>query len=277
MYALQVLSSLTADVLHGIEVYRANETPPTSLGAWFGMTKASISPCGSVAIWTKAGARSVVAARNPVSSTRAVQVISGTLMDYDTGKPLAGRSVSLLSDARDNIGTPAVTDEHGDFSFRTGRLGELRLTAGGEGYLTSTTPTFRIAANELVVVKLFVSGRQGVLAPLGVAARVLPQHIGLTSLAGFTYRRERAQGGRFFRADEIVRSGAQSIIDLLRTSELPVGCTATFYLDGNRLTKNPDVAPGRVFGVEVYTSDADIPELFADSGTCAVVVIWTKR
>jgi len=277
MYALQVLSSLTTDALHGIEVYRANETPPTSLGAWFGMTKASISPCGSVAIWTKAGARSVVAARNPVSSRRAVQVISGTLLDYDTGKPLSGRSVSLLSDARDQIGTPAITDDRGDFLFRTGRLGELRLTSGGEGYLTSTTPTFRISANELLVVKLFVSGRQGVLAPLGVAARVLPQQIGLTSVAGFTYRRERAQGGRYFRAEDIERAGARSIVDLVRASELPAGCTPTYYVDGSRLAEKPDVAMSDVFGVEIYSRDAEVPELFADSGACALVVIWTKR
>ena len=277
MYALQVLSSLTADALHGIEVYRANETPPTSLGAWFGMTKASISPCGAVAVWTKAGARSVVAARSPVSNTRAVQVISGTLLDYDTGKPLAGRSVSLLTDARDAIGTPAITDEHGDFTFRTPRFGELRLTSGGDGYLTSTTPTFRIATNEMVIVKLFVSGRQGVLAPLGVAARVLPQQIGLTSLAGFTYRRERAQGGTFLRAEDIERAGAQSIVDLLRSAELPAGCTPTYYLDGNRLSAKPELVLSSVFGTEIYTRESEVPELFAETGACAIVVIWTKR
>jgi hypothetical protein len=212
-----------------------------------------------------------------VSSTRAVQVISGTLLDYDTGKPLAGRPVSLLTDTRDAIGAAAVTDERGDFVFRTSRVGELRLTSGGDGYLTSTTPTFRIAANEMVVVKLFVSGSQGVLAPLGVAARVLPQQIGLTSLAGFTYRRERAQGGIFLRAEDIERTGARSVVDLLRAAALPAGCTPTYYLDGSRLTNRPDVVMGRVFGVEIYTRESEVPEVFADAGACAVVVIWTRR
>jgi hypothetical protein len=277
LYALQVLSSLTTDALHGIEVYRSNEIPPTSLGAWFGMTKAAISPCGAVAVWTKAGARSVVAARSPVSNKRALQVISGTLLDYETGQPLAGRSVSLLSDARDAIGASAITDERGDFSFRTSRVGELRLASGGEGYLTSTTPTFNVAPNELIVVKLFVSGRQGVLAPLGVAARVLPQQIGLTSLAGFTYRRERAQGGTFYRAEDLARTGARSIVDLVRAAELAAGCTPAYYLDGARLAEKPDVAVSAVFGVEIYARDTEVPELFAESATCAAVVIWTKR
>jgi hypothetical protein len=108
MNALNILSTLRADAIHGIEVYRANEVPAASLGGWFGMTKAAIRACGTVAVWTKAGAISVVAARNAARMTdgAAIQVISGTLIDYDTGTPIAGRAVSLLSHARDPIGVP---------------------------------------------------------------------------------------------------------------------------------------------------------------------------
>jgi hypothetical protein len=283
MYALTLLSSLTANMLHGIEVYRANEVPPTSLGAWFGMTQATIRSCGAVAVWTKAGARSLVTARGVTSPGNAIQVISGTLIDYDTGKPISGRSVTLLSEGRDRIGVAAVTDERGDFTLRTGRAGELRLAAGGDGYLVSTTPTFRVSANEMVVVKLFVSGRQGVLAPLGVASRVLPQHIGVNSLAGFTYRRERAQAGTFFRAADVERLGARGLGDLLRTVDgFRSDCTPTYYLDGTRLTN--DVQPtvgrlpiGNLFGVEAYARAADVPDIYADPASCAVVVLWTKR
>ena len=127
------------------------------------------------------------------------------------------------------------------------------------------------------MVKLFVSGRQGVLAPLGVAARVLPQQIGLTSLAGFTYRRERNQGGVFFRAEDIERTRAQSIVEVLRTSDFPAGCAPTYYLDGSRLTGKLDVAMSSVFGVEIYARATEVPELFVDTDTCAVVVVWIKR
>ncbi len=283
MYALSFLSSLTADALHGIEVYRANEIPPMSLGAWFGMTRAAIRPCGTVAVWTKAGARSQITARNINATGRALQVISGTLVDFDTGTPLAGRHVTLLTETRDRIGSSVVTDEHGDFTLRTGRAGDVRLMAGGNEYLVSTTPAFALSANEMVVVKLFISGRQGVLAPLGVAARVSPQQIGLTSLAGFAYRRERAQGGTFLRAADIERTGAQSVTDLVRAAGgAPSRCTPTYYLDGTRLTGgSPAGISGlpmsRIFGVEIYTREADIPALFADATACALVVVWTKH
>jgi hypothetical protein len=284
MYALTVLSALAAIDLHGIEVYRSNEIPPTSLGAWFGMTQAAIRACGSVAVWTKKGAQSIVAARNNAAvASRALQVINGTLTDYDTGAPLAGRTVTLLDEARDPIGSAVVTDERGDFTIRTARAGELRLRAGGSDYLVSTTPVFRVAANELVIVKLFVSGRRGVLAPIGVASRVLPQHISVTSLAGFTYRRERAQGGSFFRAVDIERTNVASLTDLTKSvAGMPAACAPTYYLDGTRLGEQSQarlasLPLSSVFGVEIYTRPADFPELFTDTNTCALVIVWTKR
>jgi hypothetical protein len=235
-------------------------------------------------VWTKKGAQSVVAARATAAvAKRAVQVISGTLMDYDTGEPLAGRPVTLLDEARDPIGNSAVTDERGDFSFRTSRAGELRLRAGGNQYLVSTTPTFRVTANEMVVVKLFVSGRQGVLAPLGVASRVLPQNISVSSLAGFTYRRERGQGGSFFRARDIERAGARTLADFVTGVEaMPAACAPTYYLDGVRLNEQSraramSLPVGTVFGVEIYRQAGEFPEVFADTNTCALVIIWTKR
>jgi hypothetical protein len=299
--ALTQLSALTADALHGIEVYRANEVPPPSLGAWFGMTKASIRACGTVAVWTKRGAQSLVAARrtSPADS-RAIQVISGTLIDFDTGMPLAKRAVSLLNEGRDPVGSVVMTDDNGDFTIRTGRAGDLRLMAGGNEYLTSTTPPFHLSANEMIVVKLFVSTTTGVLAPLGVAARLVPQNIGVASLAGFTYRRERAVGGTFIRGSDITASGARSLADVVRSipgvsiSDTPAPrtiavaregrapCAPAFYVDGVRLGEDPrstidGLRFDRLFGVEVYTRESDVPSIFADGAPCAAIVIWTNR
>ncbi|MES2521610.1 MAG: carboxypeptidase-like regulatory domain-containing protein [Gemmatimonadota bacterium] len=305
-YAAGLLASLRAAELHGIEVYRAYEVPPASLGAWFGMTKTAIRSCGTVAVWTKAGARSVVTARSVTTPGRAVQVVMGTLQDNETGVPLAGRPVFLLSAAGEQIGSPVLTDERGDFTMRTGRAGEVKLTAGGDGYLQSTTPAFNVTANELVLVKLFVSARQGVLAPLAVAARVLPQNVGPSSIAGFTYRRERAQGGTFLRVSDIERTGAATLADVLRTvsgvsvvdtptpGTIVVGgtgsgagssagrCTPMYVVDGsaasgNARTTMPSVPLERIFGIEVYTNAAEIPAAFTDTAACGLIVIWTRR
>ncbi len=300
VYALSRLASIGANELHGIEVYRSYEVPPVSLGAWFGMTKSSIQSCGTVAVWTKAGGQSLTTARSMAIPGKAIQVIMGTLVDLDTGLPLAGRPVSLLSEGREVMGRPVVTDEGGEFTVRTGRAGELRLSAGGDGYLTSTTPAFQVSANELVLVRLFVSAKAGVLAPLGVSARVSPQQIGVTSLSGFTYRRERAQGGTFFRAGDIERSAAHSIAELVRAVEgisvtdVPAAntivmaepgearCAPAYYIDGARLGASPQATIAalpldRVFGVEVYVRASEIPNVFAEGGECGVIVIWTKK
>jgi hypothetical protein len=298
-YAMSLLSSFTAKDLHGIEVYRSTETPPPSLGAWFGLTKSSVRACGTVAVWTKNGAQSVVAGRE-VTAGSAVQVVSGTLVDFDTGKPLAGHQVSLLTEGRDPVGDPVVTDSSGNFTLRTKRAGELRLVAGDGDYVSSTTPTVRLSPDEMVIVKFSISTHGGVLAPLGVAARVQPQSIGIESLAGFTYRRERAMGGTFFRASDIARSGARSLAELLRglssitvtgaagaeiigtIDETHTACEPSFFLDGTRLDMNAGtviagLAMNRLFGVEVYTTVAEIPELYSDNTPCGVIVIWTKR
>jgi hypothetical protein len=300
VYALTLLTSLPANALHGIEVYRGNELPPPSLGAWFGMTRATTRGCGTVAIWTKAGARSVVAARSGNATGRAIQVISGTLVDFDTGKPLVGIPVALLAENRDEIGKPVMSGEGGSFTLRTSRAGDFRLSAGGSDYATATTPAFGVSADEMVVVRFSLATRGGVLAPLGVAARILPQKIGVASRGGFTYRRERGQGGAFFRAADIERLGARSIIDVVRgvdgigitdaprtgtiVIEQPGAaprCTPVFYLDGRELGETAqsviaEVPMTRVFGVEVYAKSSEIPGLFVDAGRCGVIVVWTK-
>jgi hypothetical protein len=282
MYALNLLASLSANLLHGVEVYRPGEVPPPSLGAWFGMTKASIRGCGSIAVWTKAGMRSTMTARSITAPGRAIQVVTGTLLDNDTGAPLAGRRVVLLNEGREPVAREVVTDDRGDFSVRTARAGELRLTASSEGYLTTTTPPFLVSANELVVVKLFLSARKGTLAPLAVAGRVAPQDIGVASLAGFTYRRERGAGGTFYRAADIAAARATSIAELVaRTSWGAAGCKPVYFVDGTRLTAGADatlaaIPLARIFGVEIYARESEVPGLYAEPGMCGAVVVWTR-
>jgi hypothetical protein len=289
--AISLLSSLRADGLHGIEVYRANEVPPPSLGAWFGITKTSIRPCGTLAVWTKRGAQSLSGAKlfAPSGAGRAIQVISGTLLDFDTGNPVIGRGVTLLAENKDATGVTATTDERGDFTLRTTRAGELRLTSGGNEYKTSTTPAFRVSVDELVFVKLFVSAREPVMAPLGIAARLLPQQVGLSTRAGFTYRRERALGGEFFRVSDIERLGARTLADLVRGVENVViedrairmqragaTCTPIYFVDGAR-SPAATVSISNVFGVEIYAKESEIPQLFTDATGCGVIVVWTRR
>jgi hypothetical protein len=300
-YALSVLANLRAIDLHGVEVYRATQGLPASLGGWFGLTKTALRPCGTVAIWTKGGVGlPITSARN--KRTSSVQVIIGNVVSYDTGLPVGDVPLTLLSDGRDVIGKPVRSDARGEFTIRTNRAGPLRLRAGSVGYTESTTPSFPVGVDEMVVVKVFVSAVQAVMTPLGVTARIVPQELSVGSLAGFTYRRERALGGTFFGVGEIQRAGVSRLADLIRSldgvrmagaaptdtvtflrgDDLP-RCRPMYFIDGEPVTGNVEsaiaaLAMDRVFGVEVYSRPADVPAVFADAAAeCGAIAIWMKR
>ena len=301
IYAMSVLTNLRAVDLHGIEVYRGNQLPPPSLGAWFGSTKASVRPCGTIAVWTKnGGGRPVVTARS--RTVDALQVISGTVLDLDSQRPVPGVRLTLLNDARETVTEPVISDERGEFVIRTNRAGALRLRAGSIGFTESTSPAFPVAADELVFVRMFVSATQAVLAPLGVTARVLPRTFGISELGGFTYRRERGLHGVFFRPEEIRASGARSLAELVKgvagvqvtgtasgdaieivpAEDLP-RCRPTYYVDGAPVATDPDATVrslplDRLVGVEVYARPGTVPLIFADaSENCGLIALWTRR
>jgi hypothetical protein len=297
-YAVSVLSNLRAVDLHGVEVYRANQVLPASLGGWFGITKRSVQTCGTVAVWTKGGlGLPLASARNRRVS--GVQVITGTVVSYDSGLPVADVPVTLLTDAQDVIGPTVKSNERGEFTIRTNRAGTLRLHAGSVGYTPATTPSFPLAKDEMVAVKFFVSSIQPVLTPLGIAARLTPQTVAATSPAGFTYRRERGDAGTYYGAHEIARLGAQRLsallrlhpmvrmagpaptdtVTFLRGDDLP-RCRPMYLIDGKPVRGDVEATIGalvmeRVFGVEVYADPADVPQVFADlAPECGVVAIW---
>jgi hypothetical protein len=299
-YALSVLANLRAIDLHGIEVYRANQVLPASLGGWFGATKKSMRPCGTLAVWTKSGVGL------PITSAKsrrvdALQVISGSVVGYETGLPVANVPVTLLNDGRDVIGKPVVSDARGRFTIRTNRIGPLRLHTGSVGYTESTTPAIDVGTDELVLVKVFVSAFQPVMTPLGVAGRITPQRLSVTSRAGFTYRRERAIRGTFFGVEDIGAANPARIIDLLkplsgvrigdsgeagsitfpRADDLP-RCKPSFHLDGRPVVGAIDTALAavpmeRILGVEVYLAPEDVPPIFGDfAAECGLIAIWRK-
>jgi hypothetical protein len=258
-----------------------------------------------VAVWSKNGAlRRQLAVRRGGKSDE-VQVIRGVVVNFDTGKPVPGVPITLLNEARDDLSDPVRSDSVGEFIIRTNRFGTLRLSAGSIGYRPSTSDVFTVDPRELVLVKLFVSGTQPVLAPLGIAARLKPETLAITALTGFAYRRERGIGGTFLGAEEIQRTGAATFLEVLRsikeiviTGTTPTTtiamrttskqafatCVPTVLVDGVRVgasVADSTVAAlplPRVFGIEVYPAGGDVPAVFADlSGSCGVIGVWTRR
>jgi len=197
------------------------------------------------------------------------------------------------------------SDSAGEFIIRTNRFGTLRLNAGSIGYRSSTSEVFIVSQRELVLVKLFVSPTQPVLVPLGIAARLRPETFAITDRGGFAYRRERGIGGSFVGPEEMSRRPEASLGEVFRRMDGVVvngsaaapaialrtpgkssvaSCVPTVLLNGARLvtpTVDSTIAAlplSRVFGVEVYSTPADLPAVFADiAGECGLVGVWLKN
>jgi hypothetical protein len=303
-HALAQLGMYAAKDLHGIEIYRAEQVPPPSLGGFIG---SELSPsgrnCGAVAVWTKTGAKRLASARGTTSS--GVQVIRGAVIDLHKNTPVAGVPVRLLSTERYPLSEPVISDSLGEFVIRTKRAGPIRLEAGSVGFQVSQSAPLTVEAEEVVLVRFFVSGTRPVLAPLGIAGRAGPNSYGVSDIGSFVYRRERGLAGAFFNAPEIQRGDITSLADLLRgvegvivfgspaadsiamRSTLPgpsQRCFPAYFVDGKRLP--PAAADSivraiplaRILGVEVYRGPAEMPPLFAEvGGECGMIGIWKEK
>ena len=302
--ALAMLAGHPASSLHGIEIYRPDQVPPPSLGGFIG---SGLTPsgraCGAVAVWTKAGANRLASAR--VTATSGIQVISGVILDFETERPVEGVPVRLLTSDRYAVADAVLSDSLGEFVIHTKRAGPVRLEAGSIGFQVATSAPFPIAAEELVIVRFFVSAKRPVMAPLGIAIRAGPTTYGRTDLGSFAYRRERGLTGVFFGATDIRRRGALTLAELLAGADGvrvagsapadtillrdgPPGsarhCVPSYFVDGSRLTPAAgdstvrSLSLERVFGIEVYRGPAEVPAVFADlAGECGLVGIWMNR
>lgn len=301
--AFAMLEAFAANELHGIEVYRGAQVPPPSLAGSMGGRDTSLTrPCGVVAVWTKKG-RSRMGTAPRGAGLSGIQVVRGTVLDFDSGLPLAGVPVTLLSQTNTRLSGAVRSDSAGEFTIRTTRVGPLRLEAGDIGHRAATTPVFPVGAEELIIVKLFVSAKKPVEAPLGILARARPETHAITDLASFAYRRERGIAGTFFGAEDIRRRGVTTLAELLRGVDGVVvagvapsdailmrssvigsqrHCAPTVFVDGTRLMSGVDsavrsLAMGRIFGVEVYTTPSQVPPVHADAvDECGMIGIWTR-
>jgi TonB-dependent receptor-like protein len=102
--------------------------------------------------------------------------------------------------------------------------------------------------------------------------------------------------GYFLTQEQIERSGAASLVDVLVTVRgveqvcltndcvakmvrSPPGCYPQYYLDGNESTSYFArlTPPHDVKGVEIYRGSSETPGEFQGSNSgCGVIAIWTK-
>jgi len=212
--------------------------------------------------------------------------IVGKVVDYKSGKPLAGARVGI--NGTDN---QTISDNAGGFVLTDVPAGIQPLEAELIGYETRKGP-IRVLSRETMELEIRLSTQPIQLPPLEVSVRS-----GRLEGVGFYERRDEfgAQGSFITRA-EIEKKNAQLFTDLLYNQHglkvdyvgagrrrvfinRGVGCTPMLWVDGNVLdnTNFDIIRPEVIEGIEIYIGASMPIQFHYAASDCGVIAVWTRR
>lgn len=223
------------------------------------------------------------------------QSVSGRVVDAETRAPVARAEVALLDSTAHEVRS-AETDSLGGFFLTVPAQASYGLRVSHLAYTRYFSDPVPVGAAEAVTLEVRL-GRSAIpLEPIVVTAR------SNTRLAEFHQRRLSNSFGHFITEEEIDRRSPAQTSELLRglpgvqlsavttrgrtinriTLRSSFGrCDPVVYVDGIRLLAqgapvDDVVAPGMVAGVEVYSSSAGAPPMYADTRGCGSILLWTR-
>lgn len=238
------------------------------------------------------------------------QVVRGTIVDSETREPVVLAYVGLLAPGREVV-VAALAEFDGSFSLEAPKAGSYFLYIDRTGYRPILDGLFELGAGGEVELSIGMSPEPVELAPLVVGVEG-----GVPDLSSVGFYERRDGGfGHFIEREALERASVTNLSDVLRniprlqvTTPAPSAlaptqvlspqifirygteyCSPTLYIDGRpvvfgtmqatRRAVRPDdfVDPSEVEAVEVYTSPADTPLMYENTGGCGVVVIWTRK
>jgi 5-hydroxyisourate hydrolase-like protein (transthyretin family) len=232
-------------------------------------------------------------------------VLTGHVMDDDSGRPVAGAQVEVLQGERRRMGR-TVTDSSGAFTVSLSRQGEYRLHASRLGYAEVTTPAVSVGAE---TVEVLVRMRTGsvLLAPLEVVTtqRRTSRAPGLSEALG---RMERGMGGRFITSEQIRERSPFKVTDIMDRVGVVVSgtnvtmartrCAPSVWVDGVLASRSAGnsvnlggslrnepvvysalnmVDPTSIEVIEVYPGPSGMPPEWLNDSRCGAIGIWTRR
>lgn len=210
----------------------------------------------------------------------------GQVVDRHTHQPIRSGDVAVIGT---NITT--TTDSTGRFAITRLRPGDYGLQVRAVGYTPVTW--FLTLLPQQVLRRLFELD----LLPVELPEVVVKGKIPLAERRFADFERRRHSGmGHFLTQEQIERSGAASLVDVLVTVRgveqvclsndcvpkmvrSPPGCYPQYYLDGIESTAYfaRHTPPRDVRGVEIYRGSSETPGEFEGSNSgCGVIAIWTK-
>jgi hypothetical protein len=226
------------------------------------------------------------------AATRA-QTIEGVVVDDSTRNPIAGVRVELTATA--GARSSARTDSTGVFRFDSVAGGGAILRFRHPSYTPVDSLAVQVSRGERVEIELRMGHSAVLLEPIVVRARADE------GLGGFRDRMRVGAFGRFVSREQIDRGGslrASELVRMLPGVQIVQGapgnslivmrgggtgtCIPDVYVDGSRLRQTREVGvdaflnPAILEGVEVYTSSATVPGIFATTNQCGVVAFWTR-
>ncbi len=225
------------------------------------------------------------AGRQVVDTTAIVQ---GTVLEHETGAPLAGAAVSLASGPGGTRGVGTrVTGQQGEFLFQNVPPGTYRLRVDLFGY-RSLQNTLRVASSSDVGLVLELSVSPVELEPIVIVVpRRRPDY-----LQGFESRRLSIPG-TFITREDIEERNPNMVSDLFRmvpgARVVPVhpygygvllrgGCRPDIWVDGVKTVGDIGIdqflIPMDVEAIEVYRG-VELPAQFG-TNPCGAVVVWTR-
>lgn len=240
----------------------------------------------------------VLASPAPSKATSASQQVGtasrvrGTVLEHETGTPLAGVTASLAWASAEGVDPLIrVSDADGAFSFERVEPGSYTLSVTRIGYHEfSDTLDVEPDAEIRIVVGLSPSPIE--LEAVVVVVRRSPM------MAGFEARRRRAAGTIITR-EEIEQANPVHVSDLMRSVpgatfvrrrmgnlELRFrdGCRPTVWVNGSRAIDTTAseigidqlISPFEVEALEVYRGAGEVPAQFGPE-SCGAIVVWTRQ
>ena len=227
------------------------------------------------------------------------QVVRGRIVEDGPNRPVTHADIILLDEEHRALAS-TQTDSLGRFVFEVSE-GYYAFRAGGLGFMTVTTAVIEVGPDEELQVRIVLSPKAILLAPLEITARSRPLISGMMMQA-YNERRVKNLGFAITRK-QIEERNPRRVTDLLQmvpgvivipqfggsAIEIPgsgrrfvPGCQVKVMLDGLLFrwgaTTIDDIPVDDVEAIEVFRNLAEIPpEMGGPDAVCGVVAVWTKR
>jgi hypothetical protein len=210
--------------------------------------------------------------------------IAGNTIDAQSGRPIAGASVTIPTLSRS-----VISDDAGHFLHSTLDAGSYVVQVHAVGYIPSAK-AFDIGTGQSVTHTFQLTTVPPVLSNV-----VVKGHSASVGRRFEDFERRRADGrGQFLTRAEIQSRSAINLSDLLQTmrgirtdcagftckvetSRSTHGCAPAYFVDGRMSTTfGPSTPVKDIQGVEVYLGPSETPaEYLGPESGCGVIAIWT--